>query len=99
MIICGTVRYIVPKVTGKKFRSFLVGMHLVFTEAGAAGATWLLAYAGFVGGKLSLEGKPVAVIHQSIIGYALPVTLFVGVASLGVLIGIIDMLISKTSTT
>lgn len=95
MVICGTVRYIVPKITGRKFRIYLTGTHLVLTEVGAAGATWLLGYAGYVGGSLGLQGATTAVIHSNIFGYSLPVSLFVGVAILGVLIGIIDLIFSK----
>jgi heme/copper-type cytochrome/quinol oxidase subunit 1 len=96
MVLCGTVRYMVPKATGKTFSSTLTGLHLILTEVGAVGSTWLLGLAGFIGGKLiTIDQQPVSVAHLNIVSYALPVEIFAGVATLGVLIGIIDILLAK----
>ncbi|MCP8304269.1 MAG: hypothetical protein H3Z50_02180 [archaeon] len=88
---CGVLHYLIPKIKGKTPINTLTWLHLILTEIGLIGSTWLLGLSGYIGGSLLLEGKPLAEIHESIIGYAIPIEISIMIVLLGVLIAIINL--------
>jgi len=90
MVLCGIVQHLLYQITAKTLNDALTWVHIILTEIGVVGSTVLLGIAGYIGGRLVLENQPISVIHDSVIGYALPTTVLVGVAVVGALLAIIN---------
>ncbi|MBS7653379.1 MAG: hypothetical protein QW486_09290 [Candidatus Bathyarchaeia archaeon] len=60
------------------------------------GTTWLMGYAGFIGGSLLLAGRA-AEVHQTIVGLVQPIGISVAIGALSTLIGVFNILRSMTS--
>ena len=83
-------------IRGQNYRgatNVLAWLHLVLMNVGAAGASWLLIYAGHIGGSLLLSGIPTAEIHPRLVVFVTPIAIFMGLGALGVLLGGIGYMI------
>lgn len=90
--------YIIPKTTGSSINNILAWLNLALLEVGILGLSTLLGYAGYIGGKLLYE-KKASEIHQAIVWTVdwngLPtVAVFLGLAGLGALLGIVALLLT-----
>jgi len=77
-------------IRGQKYAGLANGLawgHLILMNIGASAASWLLILAGHIGGSLLLQGLPTAEVHPHIVVYVLPITIFMGIGALGVLLG------------
>ena len=94
--------YVIPKATGGKVNSILAWLHLAFQEIGAVIGTALLGYAGYVGGIITLNetAKGTAakdipgIVHVQISFVVQPIGILALVASLGLLLGVIALLLA-----
>jgi hypothetical protein len=81
------------------FRNVLAWLHFILMNVGAAGATWLLMVAGYIGGTALLPtavgggGLSPGEVHQLIGGYVEPIGYFIILGGLGVLLGGIGYII------
>jgi hypothetical protein len=85
-------------------RNYLAWGHLILMELGVLGSTWLLMYAGYVGGSALLPaavgggGLNPGQVHEQILQYYIqPIFYFVVTAILGALIGGLGYLLSERS--
>lgn len=98
--------YIIPKTTGGKVNNILAWLHLVLLEIGTVAGTALLGYAGYVGGIIMLNetAKGTAakdipgIVHAQINFVVQPIGILALVASLGVLLGVIALLLAYRKT-
>lgn len=93
-----TLYYMLPKLTGGTISSALAAGHLVLLEIGTVVATGMLSYAGYLGGITLLEGGTVQEVHEKI-AWAVepppgPIAIFIGIAGLGALFGIINLVMA-----
>jgi hypothetical protein len=72
----------------------LAWVHLILSNIGALGATWLIIYAGYLTGiatlptSLSGMGLPLKEVESSVLAsFLLPITAFAGVTMIGILLG------------
>jgi hypothetical protein len=85
-------------VTG--ISSGLAWAHFVLMNVGAAAATWMLMYAGYIGGTGLLAatqgggGLSAGQVHPHIVGYVIPIGYAVIAVALGVLLGGIAFMIT-----
>lgn len=85
------------KNSGKSLYSDrLAWIHFVLFNIGVMGTTWLMGYAGFIGGSLLLAGRA-AEVHQTIVGLVQPIGISVAIGALSTLIGVFNILRSMTS--
>ncbi len=96
IIGCGVLYYLVPKIKGTTAINALTWLNLILTEIGLIASTCLIGLTGFIGGSLLLEGRPIPEIHEIIVGYTMPIGIFIMIVLLGVLIGIINLYITIT---
>jgi len=61
------------------------------------GATWLLGYAGYIGGSLTLAGK-VSEVHAAIVGYVNPVGICILIGVVAALAGAYNILMTLGKT-
>ena len=92
---CGAVHHILSTVKKKIPSSNVTWLGLIIWEIGLIGGTWLLGLSGYIGGSGLQDGVSTVEIHESIVAYALPIEIFVGIAILGFLISIINVYIAK----
>ena len=98
--------YIIPKTTGGKVNNVLAWLHLVLLEIGTVAGTALLGYAGYVGGIITLNettkgtaAKDISgIVHAQINFVVQPIGILALVASLGVLLGVIVLLLAYRKT-
>ena len=94
--------YVIPKATGGSVNSVLAWLHLALMEIGTLAGTALLGYAGYVGGTTILDETAKgtaaqnipAVVHAKIGFVVQPIGISALVASLGVLLGVIALLLA-----
>jgi len=78
----------------KGFSNILAWIHLIFMNIGVIGATWIMIYGGYAGGAAMLPpevgglGWGVREVHDFILGpLPLPITIFIIILAIGVLLG------------
>lgn len=98
--------YVIPKATGGTVNSVLAWLHLALMEVGTVLGTAFLGYAGYVGGVTILDetAKGTAakdipgIVHPKIVFTQLPIAIMAGVASLGILLGVIALFLAYRKT-
>jgi len=89
--------YIIPKVTGGNVNNVLAWLNLVLGEIGIVGLSALLGIAGYTGGILILQGKA-SEVHAAIKWVVEPtpgpIAVFLVLAGLGALLGVIALLLT-----
>lgn len=93
MVLCGTVNYILSQLH-KTLNNNISWLHIVLTEVGVIGSTVFLSVAGYVGGRLALEKQSIPFIHENIVGYVIPTTIFVLIAVVGILLAVANLLLA-----
>lgn len=71
---------------GEVYSDKLAAAHLILMNISVVGATWMLGYAGFIGGTLTLAQR-VAEIHGAIAGYVNPIGYFMIIGMVATIIG------------
>jgi len=102
MVSMAFLYYIIPKTTGDSVNNILAWLNLVLLEVGILGLSTLLGLAGYIGGKMLFEKQSFSEIHKAIVWtvdwYGLPtVGIFLGLAALGALLGIINLFMAYRS--
>jgi len=72
-------------------------VHFVLMNVAVVGATWLLGYAGYVGGSLTLAGR-VPEVHAAVVGYVNPVGICILIGIAGALAGAYNLLMTLWSS-
>jgi len=94
MAAWGAIYYFLSKTLNKPLYSDKLALvHFILFNMGVIGATWLLGYAGFLGGSLAIAGKA-AEIHPTIVVFVQPIGVFVAIGALSTLIGVSNILVS-----
>ena len=78
---------------GELYSDRLALVHFVLMNIAVVGATWMLGYAGFTGGNLTLAGK-VSEVHAAIGGYANPVGYCILIGVVAALAGVYNILMT-----
>lgn len=65
--------------------------HFVLMNLAVIGATWMLGYAGFKGGTLTLQGR-VAEVHAAIVGFVNPIGYCILIGVIAAIIGAYNIL-------
>jgi len=98
MAVQGAIYYFLPKLLNRSIYSDKLALaHFVLMNVAVVGATWLLGYAGFIGGSLAIA-KQSELIHPSIVGFVEPIGYFVAIGSLSALIAIINFGLTLTKS-
>lgn len=97
MAVQGFLYYTISESRGSLFSGKLAMVHFVLMNIAVMGTTWMLGYAGFVGGTLTLEGR-VSEVHTSIVGYVNPIGYFILAGVVSALIGTFNILKSLISS-
>jgi len=94
MAVWGAIYYFISKTLNKPLYSDKLALvHFILFNVGVVGATWLMGYAGFLGGSLALAGKA-AQIHPTIVVFSQPIGIFVAIGALSTLVGASNILVS-----
>ena len=87
----------IEAILGREYRGFsniLAWLHLILMNIGVIGATWIMIYGGYAGGAAMLPpevgglGWNAGQVHEHILGpLPLPITVFIIILAVGVLLG------------
>jgi len=91
MAVQGFLYYVISESGGRLFSGKLAAAHFVLMNIAVMGATWMLGYAGFVGGTLTLEGRE-AEVHTAIVRYVNPIGYCILTGVISALIGAFNIL-------
>jgi len=90
-----TIYHLLTGSAGRSlFSSKLAAVHFALYNIAVVGATWLLGYAGWVGGSLALAGQA-AQIHPTIVVYVIPIGVFVLIGCISALVFVINAALSR----
>ena len=92
---CGVAHFMFLSIKNKIPNTKITWLGLIVWEIGLIGSTCLLGLSGFIGGSGLLDGLSIGEIHESIVIYALPIEILVGITILGFLISIINLYMAK----
>ena len=71
---------------GEVYSDKLAATHLILMNIAVVGATWMLGYAGFIGGSLTLAQR-IAEVHGAIAVYVNPIGYFIIIGVVAAIIG------------
>lgn len=97
MAVQGFLYYMIGASSGTLFSGRLATAHFALMNIAVIGATWLIGYAGFVGGTLTFADR-VAEVHGAIIGYVNPIGIFLLVGVIAAIVGAYNLLRSYGSS-
>lgn len=80
------VLYHVAANGGEVYSEKLAATHMVLMNIAIVGATWMLGFAGFTGGSLTLAGR-IAEIHGAIVVYVSPIGYCILIGIVAAIIG------------
>ena len=78
---------------GRLHSDRLALVHFALMNVAVVGATWMLGYAGYVGGSLTLADR-ISEVHAAIVGYVNPVGIFILVGVVAALAGAYNVLMT-----
>lgn len=68
-------------------------VHFVLMNIAVVGATWMLGYAGYIGGSLTLADR-VSEVHAAVVGYVNPIGICILIGVVAALVGAYNILMT-----
>ncbi len=95
MAVFGAAYHLIPQIAKKPLYSEKLALtHFVLINLGVV-ASWLLAIVGTTGGTLLMAKAKTEEIHIAIVGFSEPIAIFLTIGVLGVLVGILNLILTS----